>query len=461
MKYDQFRTDIINAVKKFSLIKKSEKIRLISHYDADGLCSASQLISALNRNNRSYSLTIVPQLTEKEVIKLSSEKYKAYIFSDLGSGQIKYILKYLKNRKIFILDHHFIEKINQNKAVHINPHLYDIDGSEEISGSGVVYLFCKALNPKNRELCHLPIIGAIGDAQENSGFSGFNNEFLKEAVLLNKIKIKTSINWFGIETKPLFKLLAYDKDIFIPGVSGSESCAIQFLNQIQIKPKIKGDWVKYNQLDEKQKQRLITAIVMKRTNQKNPEDILGKRYILVEEQKNLPTRDAKEFSTLLNACGRMDAASLGIGACLNRDDLKQKAIKCMDQYRREIGNALRWYEENKDTKKIIKGKNYIILNTGNDIRYTIIGTLASIISNSNNFKQETYIISMGYTPDNIIKISIRKTGNIINSDLREILKEIVINIDDSEIGGHKNAAGGYVLKDKESEFIESVKKNLS
>ena len=52
----------------------------------------------------------------------------------------------------------------------MNPHLFDIDGSTEISGAGVVYLFCKALDGKNKDMAHIAIVGAIGDIQEDKGF---------------------------------------------------------------------------------------------------------------------------------------------------------------------------------------------------------------------------------------------------------------------------------------------------
>ena len=56
----------------------------------------------------------------------------------------------MKDKVVLILDHHQPEEVEaENNICHINPHLHGIDGSKEISGSGVVYLFSKAVDKSN------------------------------------------------------------------------------------------------------------------------------------------------------------------------------------------------------------------------------------------------------------------------------------------------------------------------
>ena len=64
--------------------------------------------------------------------------------------------------------------------------------------------------------------------------------------------------------------------------------------------------------NEEEIKKLVSGIILRRLSEDSPEDVLGDVYILNEEEKESPFRDAKEFSTLLNACGRLEKASLGM-----------------------------------------------------------------------------------------------------------------------------------------------------
>jgi len=209
-------------------------------------------------------------------------------------------------------------------------------------------------------------------------------------------------------------------------------------------------------LDKEEMKNLVTGVILKRFDEKDPEDVLGNVYILKEEKEESPTKDAKEFATLLNACGRLDKASLGIGACLGDEKIKKKAIYLMGTYKKEIVNSLKWFEENKSTDLIIKSKDYIIINAKDNIRSTIIGTLASILSKSYN-TEEKFIMSMAQLIDGTTKISLRMRGTNNGIDLKEIISEIITGIPNCEAGGHANAAGALIPIEKEEEFIQKAK----
>ncbi|MBW3015871.1 DHH family phosphoesterase [Candidatus Woesearchaeota archaeon] len=460
--YQDFKESYKRAAALFNSWDKSKPIRLISHLDADGVSAASIMIKTLNQENRRYSISIVQQLTNEVIDELSFENYKYYIFTDLGSGQINYLKEKLSDRDIIILDHHEPESMEpgDNKLVHINPHLQGIDGSIEISGSGVVYFFTKKLGVKE-DLAHVAIIGAIGDIQEDHGFKQLNKEILETAVENNKIKVITGLRMFGVQTKPLHKVLEYCSDPYIPGVTGSESGAIQFLQQLGINPKIEGKWKKLVHLSDEDLKKLATGIVMKRIEEVNPEDILGPVYLLKQEKNESPTRDAKEFATLLNACGRMGKASLGIGACLGDKEIKERAIRSLTDYKREIVNALNWYNANKSSSNIIKGKGYMIINAGDKVLGTIIGTLASILSKSNEIEDNTYIMSLAQLKNSTTKVSLRIAGIRPNKDIdaREVMKDIVEKVG-GEAGGHQFAAGAVIPTAKEKDFLDAAKEVL-
>ena len=456
--YGLFKEDIKKAVEEFKKIPKNEIIRVISHLDADGISAASLMVKCLNNDNRKYSISIIQQIKKETLEELARETYNCYIFTDLGSGVLTDIESLFKGKKVFILDHHDPEKLNveSDNVFFVNPHKFNINGGVEVSGAGVVYLFASCLDKKIEEFAHIAIIGAIGDMQEHNGFEKINNEILQTAIDKGKIKVIRGLRLFGAQTKPLHKVLEYCTDPVIPGVTGSESGAIQFLQQIGINPKNGNGWKKVVHLTEEEMKNLVTGVILARSAEKNPDDVLGNVYLLREEDHESPTKDAKEFSTLLNACGRLDKASLGIGACLDDKKIKKRAISLMTDYKKEIINTLKWYDKNKTSGLVTKGNGYVIINAQDQIRSTLIGTLASILSKSNN-TQEKFIMSMAQLIDGTTKVSLRMRGNNNGEDLKQIIVEIIKDIPNCEAGGHANAAGALIPTEKEEDLINNAK----
>ncbi|MBR9677093.1 DHH family phosphoesterase [Candidatus Woesearchaeota archaeon] len=461
MNYENFSAQIKKVVSAFKKVDKSKPLRIISHLDADGISACAILSKALSRENYHYNTSIVHQLTNELLAELKKENYQTYIFCDLGSGQLKAISEQLNNKTVFVLDHHIIEKTNLADNInHLNPHDFDIDGSQQISGSGVTFLFTLELNKKNEELARLAIIGAIGDVQENNGFEKLNNKILKIAQENGSISVKQGLNFFGRQTKPLHKLLEYSTDNPIPGVSGSESAAIQFLSEIGINPKNGTIFKKYIDLTEVESKRLTSAILAKRSQLDNPQNIIGNIYKLPREKSGTPFGDAREFATLLNACGRMGKASVGIGACLGDEKLKKKALQGQNDYKAEISSALSWYEQNSNNnKKVFVGSGFIIINCEDEVNPTIVGTLSSILSKGRKLDDGTLVLSLARNFDGTTKVSLRIAGST-DLDLKEIITEIV-NVVGGESGGHQNASGALIKTSSEKEFIETAKKILS
>ncbi len=512
-KIEDFRQMVKAAAEKFSQIDKSGTIRLVSHLDADGLSSASIIVKTLLRENRKYCLSIVHQLTEEVAMQLAAEGYSYYIFTDLGTGQFDILKKNLSDngKSLFILDHHHLQKeFAAENVVHVNPHLAGIESSREISGAGVAYLFSKALNGKNTDLAHLAIIGAIGDMQEDrdNGFSGLNKEILADAKSAKTLKVITGLRLFGVQTKPLHKVLGQSSEFKIPGVTGSESAAIQFLQQLGINPKTNSGngssnsgsgnsgWRKLTDLNDEELVRLATGVVLQRIDEKSPDAIIGPVYILRQEADGSPLRDAREFATLLNACGRLEKASVGIGACIGDPRCKEEALLILDDYKQQIASSLTWYEGmlrqtqieqkarlgpvasiakwesvaaanakggEKPTGSIIMDKSFVIINAEDNVLPTMIGTLASIVSKSSSFSPGTFVLSLARAPDNFTKISLRLAGEKEfkgEFNLMEILTVIAGKVG-GQAGGHHEAAGAIIRTEKEEEFIAAAKHHLS
>ena len=128
-------------------------------------------------------------------------------------------------------------------------------------------------------------------------------------------------------------------DPYIPDVTGSESKSIQFLNELGIDPKNGKGWKTLSELTQEEQKKLADGIIKERIRggQEDPENIFGDVYELLDKED---FKDAQEFATLLNACGKMDKAFMGVGLCLNDAKAFSKANGILSSYRKEIGLSL-------------------------------------------------------------------------------------------------------------------------
>ena len=187
-----------------------------------------------------------------------------------------------------------------------------------------------------------------------------------------------------------------------------------------------------------------------------PEDIFGEIYLLKNENDESLIKDLREFSTMLNACGRLNRYSVGIGVCLESDKAKKEAFSILKDYKAEIINGLNWFYSNKTKSNIVDGDGYLIINAEDHIKDTLIGTVLSIISKSGIIKQNTILLGMAYTLEGDIKISIRISGYKHKElNLKEILEEITEKVG-GNAGGHNFAAGSLISQDKEEDFIKNA-----
>ncbi len=435
------------------------------------------MVKALAREGKSFHLSLINQLSENSLKELGGDGKRLVIFTDLGSGYLESIQKYLigdGNTSVIVLDHHQTEgEVRSENLFHINS--VDFGIVENISGSGIAYLLARAMNPENRDLSELGIIGAIGDSQigsigENWGLFGLNKEILKDAELSKKIRVKKGLRLWGRYTRPIHKTLQYSVDPYIPGISGSESASVQFLQELGIELKDNERWRTLADLSEEDNKKLASGIIAERIRGKhmNPEWIFGDIYELLDKKGEL--RDANEFATILNACGKMGKAYMGIAFCLNDAD-HSEAKDILESYRKEIGKAMAWVYKNIESVK--KTDNAVYIFGGDNISEHVISNVVSILNKScmeldgvGNVCEKP-VFAFADTEEGDVKVSARVNDCLVEKgvDLKEIMVKVTMNIG-GEGGGHKGAAGARIKKDHEDKFINSVenilvKKNLN
>jgi len=425
------------AIEKIDELSKTKPIKVISHFDTDGITSAAIFSRALQRWKKPFSLEIVKGL-EKSFIENLPEDH-ILIFLDLASGSLDYLKE--KNTEVFILDHHeIIQEIPKNTLI-INPVL---DKSESISSAGICYLFAKTLSEQNKDLANLAIIGMVGDMLEKN-LGRTYDEILKDAETV----IKKGLLIYP-STRPLDRTLEYSSNPYIPEVTGSYKGVIGLLRDAGI-TKSSGKYKALYELSEEEMSNLITAIMLRGVEETNLSEFIGNLYLVKFFNK---LEDARELSALINACSRMGHPYVALGFCLGNRTFKQQAEKIYINYKQHLVSALKYVSE---SESLISGKNYRILNARDNIKDTIIGTVASIMSHSPLYPKGTIIIALAYNEDKI-KVSARLAGRK-GRNVREVLTKVVLPLG-GEVGGHPNAAGCLIAKDKEENFLEEIKKVL-
>jgi len=435
---------ILKEVEKFTkeFLEKiqDKKIHLVSHYDTDGITSAAILSKTLRKLNKQFSIKIIKHLNDEEIALFPEDRI--IILLDLGSNNLNELSK-LKN-EIFVIDHHEIEniKIPSNMRI-INPHL--LKNYEELCAAELVYLISKEISGENSAFAYLAIIGMVGDTMEKE-INKTRDMIIKDSV----IKVKRGLLLYP-STRPLDKILEFSSKPFIPGATGNNLGVIQLLKEAGIEKN--GKFYKsLIELNDDEMKRLTTAVLL-RLSSEDASEYIGNLYIIKFFNR---IEDARELSAMINACSRMGYSQIAFLLCMGNPYARKKAERIYVKYRQYIISGLRFIDQNDK----IEGREYVIINAKDNIKDTIIGTLASILSFSSIYKQGTIIIAMAYNGDKI-KISTRIAGRRTksNRNLKELVDSIIQTIG-GESGGHCNAAGCTIDKKDEETFIELVKRKL-
>jgi len=427
---------IKKAAIKLDILSRNKPIKIVSHFDTDGITSAAIFSKALSKWGKSFSLEIVKNLEESTIKDLPDTHI--LVFLDLASNS----LDCLKNKStdIFIFDHHeIVQEIPKNITL-VNPHL---TSNEIISSAAICYLFSKEIGKADKEMATLAVLGMIGDNLERDILK-FYNDIIKES----ETTIKKGLLIYP-STRPLDRTLEYSSQPFIPEVTGSFKGVLELLRDAGIS-RTNGNYKSLSELTEQEMSNLVTAIALRTHSEIKQDDLVGNIYLVKFFNKQ---EDARELSALINACSRMGHPQTSLGLCLGSKKSRIDAEKIYIEYKQNLISGLKLIPEIEK----ISGKGYTIINARNNIKDTIIGTIASIISRSPIYENGTVIIALAYNEDKI-KVSARLAGNS-GKNVREVLHKAVISLG-GEVGGHQKAAGCLISKEKEQLFISELRKTL-
>ena len=444
-------------------IKSKKSISVTTHIDCDGLTSGSIITKALIREGAKCTLRTSKEFSQNVIDSLKQDSRDFHIVTDLGGGFANNLDQSLGEDWI-VLDHHQISENEHDNPRIINAWKYDIDGGTEICAGGMSYLAAMALNDKNSDLSALAVVAALGDRQdqgERKSFLGKNLEISNTAKELGLLDIDLDLLLVGRETRPLTDALAFTSQPFIEGLTWNRDTCLSLLNSSGIQLKEGGRWRVPAELNEDEK-RIVIEEITKFTTGKNATDIMseliGYTYTFPREDRRSFLRDGREFSTMLNSCGRISKSGVGIAVCMgDRNKILREGETILSEYRkliREYMNVLtneRW--------RISESETCVMVNGEGIVPETMTGTISSLIAGSPH-NSGKIIILRTKGEENTIKFSSRKSfGCKSPINLSELMKTGAEKFNGIG-GGHDGAAGAKITKDKLNDFLDYLDVNV-
>ena len=445
-------------------IKAGRNISVITHLDCDGITSGSIVTKSLIRSGAQCTVCTVNEFSKNLIDKIENDSRQFHIITDLGGCFSKDLDNVLGDDWI-VVDHHQIPQEEFDDERVINAWKCDIDGGLDVSAGGMAYLVSKALHKENTDLAWIAVVAALGDRQdhgEKKSFTGINLEIAATAKKNNQLEIDLDILLVGRETRPLPDALAFTSQPFIEGLTWNRDACLSLLNSSGIKLKEGSRWRVPAELTEDEK-RILLQTISKFTPSKNASDIVddlvGYTYTLSGEDKRSFLRDAREFSTMLNSCGRIRKAGVGVAVCMgDRTRMLQEGENILVEYRaflRTYMNALsseRW--------RITDNGSYILVNGEGIVPENMTGAVSSLLGGSQKNIGKIIILRTN-GQEGTIKFSSRKsTGCKSEVNLGLLMREGAARVSGVG-GGHDAAAGARITKDKLDEFLDYLEENVS
>lgn len=454
-----FDTLVKSCTKAAEEISKKKEVVVASHVDADGLCAAGVICTALERSGIDYSPLFFKQLDPAALDTISDLGPEMVIFTDLGSGMFHEISAL--GFKSVIADHHRPSAGSSHRLgavmAHINPHLHGADGATHLSGSGSAFLLARSISRDNDDISGLAIVGAVGDLQDlaKGRLLGLNRLILDIGTRAGVVSFGPDLRLFGRQTRPVFKMLEYSQDPYIPGLSGDEMACIAFLKEIGIRQGGE-NWRRWIDLDLDERGRIVSALVRRGLrsgiSSSKMERLVGEVYSLLAEREGTELRDASEYSTLLNATARYGHSRIGLQVCMgDRGSSFEEAQLLLSQHRQNLVNGLKLVKE----RGLIELSNIQYFDAGDAILDTIVGIVAGMSFQMADRSKPILALALDRVGN--LKVSARGTQDLVRSGL-----DLSIAMSSSAKavggvgGGHNVAAGATIPEQAMAEFLDMV-----
>ena len=396
-----------------------ESMRVISHNDADGITSAALICIALRRAGIPFQATLLNRLDESVLAGLDCP----VVFCDMGSGKPEIVSRVKED--CFVLDHH--RPVGNMDCMHLNPHLFGIDGAFELSAAGTVYSVVRHMG-ENSDLAGLALVGAMGDRQ---AMIGANRTILDEAVSSGAVEVRAGLKM--AQDGPVEEVFTSSIEPLLDYV-GDRDAVRRFLQELRVSGHVEG-------LEKGDLARLCTAITLKLLMQGSfaADSIVGEVIRLRHEV----VENSLEMVQLLNACGNRDVPGLGLQICLRDESVLPEARRMAAEYKDHI---LREIVLLREKSRAMKNIRYLKMENGE------AGAIVSGLG-IRYLYTDLPLITLNHK-DDMVKISARGNKPLISQglDLSVALRKAAGAVGGAG-GGHTIASGASIPPGSEDRFL--------
>ncbi len=403
------------------LIDKGDYFRILTHYDVDGICAGGIIAHYLIKEGKKFHISFFRNVDKDEILNIiSQEDY--VIMSDMGSSLVESL-----EGNVIILDHHKPPGDNE-KIIHINPHLDGYNGAHDACGSTLAYMLS---GEKNMVKCFLA--GVFGDKQHMGGVTGINRDIFDKLSL----KLENQLVLHG----NIVNSILYSTEPFFPGFSGRQEEIERMLKDLKIPPT-----KDVENLDDNEKTKLISMLSMNLVkNSRIPE---AGRFVF-DYNVDVDGVSVKYLTELIDSAARTDNQSIAIAYILGDINAKER----MELLRREYKS------------KLIDGV-YKMLDNLFEMEYIqYFFAEDSYMSSSLSTIGSLYLLNpkkatLGLYVDSMVHISARGSKFLVRKvHLGDIMREAAKKFGGNG-GGHDIAAGATIPKGSEDDFLKEVNKMI-
>lgn len=445
------------------LVRGKKSVLVATHIDCDGLTSGSIITKALIRAGASVTVRAYKEFSPGVIDSLRQDGRDFHIVTDLGGGFAEQLDEKL-GEDWYVLDHHEISDGDADNPRVINAWKYGIDGGAEICAGGMAYLASVSLDERNADLSAVAVVSALGDRQDQGpkkAFVGKNAEIANTAKGMGILNIGMDLLLVGRETRPLADALAFTSQPFIEGITWNRDACYALLQNAGIPMKDGGRWRVPSEMTDEERQALIAAIAQFASGKNATEmmgELIGCTYTFPREDGMSFLKDGREFSTMLNSCGRINKSGVGIAVCMgDRDKILREGQGILAEYRgmiRDYMNILgneRW--------RVSESESCVMVNGDGVVPETMSGTISSLIAGSPKNAGKIVILRTG-SEEGKVKFSSRKSpGCKSDVNLSQLMRSGAEKFEGVG-GGHDAAAGAKITKDKLDGFLDYLQANV-
>lgn len=447
------------------VVEAGSEISIVTHLDADGITSGSIMATALARMGGKCAVRTVSDMNPSVIEKMKAEAHDFYVITDLGGGMAANFRKALGDRWV-VIDHHQIpeeEILTDDAGQVMNAWKFGIDGGTEIPAGGMAYMVANALDRKNRDLSCIAVVSAVGDRQDQGdkrSFVGVNKEILDTAKSTGLVSVDLDIMLTGRETRPLHEALAFTSFPYIDGLTWNRDSCYTALKNAGIKLKDGGRWRVPAEFSQEEKSAILEAVAKfvvtsSKTSASVIDDLIGYVYTLAGEDKRSQLRDAREFATLLNACGRIGRSGVGIAICMgDRNAMLTAGEEINAEYRMTLRNyistifAEKWRVSDDGKVALVNGDGLVAED--------MLGAVSSLLSGSPTLAGRLVFVR-SLAEDGTYKFSSRKSlGCESKANLGLVMRHCAEQARGTG-GGHSAAAGCRIPSVELDSFLSCLR----